>query len=143
MEQLSVIIPVTLPLRNLVSSCNKLKKWKDFECQYTLADIILLIKKKNPLVFKNGLSIFPSRPWSSKKSINKIKNLWRSAMVQQHFGCEGSRFSPWPGTVGLGIQRCRSCGVGLNHGLDLISGLGTPYAAGQPKKEEKKVFHVS
>ena len=36
---------------------------------------------------------------------------------------------------GLKIHYCYSCGH--NCSLDLISGLGTPYAAGQPKKKKK------
>ena len=40
---------------------------------------------------------------------------------------------------GLRIRRCHSCGLGCNHGLDLIPGLGTPCAAGQSnKKKENK-----
>ena len=35
---------------------------------------------------------------------------------------------------GSRIQHCHSCGLGQNCSLDLIPGLGTPYAAGQPKK---------
>ena len=37
---------------------------------------------------------------------------------------------------GLKIHYCYSCGH--NCSLDLISGLGTPYAAGQPKKKKKR-----
>lgn len=35
-------------------------------------------------------------------------------------------------------QCCQSCGIGPNCGLVLTPGLGTLYAAGQPKKEGKK-----
>ena len=35
---------------------------------------------------------------------------------------------------GLRIQHCCSCSIGHNCSLDLNPGLGTPYAAGQPKK---------
>ena len=38
----------------------------------------------------------------------------------------------------LRIRHCHSCGVGHNYGLDLMPGLGTPYATGWPKKREKK-----
>ena len=41
--------------------------------------------------------------------------------------------------TGLRIHHCRSCGVGCNCGLDLISGQATPYVVGQPKIKEKKV----
>ena len=34
---------------------------------------------------------------------------------------------------GLRIQHCRSCGLGHDCSLDLIPGLGTPYASGRPK----------
>ena len=37
---------------------------------------------------------------------------------------------------GLRIQDCHSCGIGGNWISDLISGLGTPYAMRQPKKEK-------
>ena len=39
---------------------------------------------------------------------------------------------------GLRIQRCCSCALGLNYGLDLIPGLGTPYAAEQSIKKKKE-----
>ena len=39
---------------------------------------------------------------------------------------------------GLRIQCCCSCGLGRNYGLDLIPSLGTPYAAGQPKRKKIK-----
>ena len=44
---------------------------------------------------------------------------------------------PW-----LRVWHCRSCGVGRNCSSDLISGLGTPYAMGQPKKKTKKKKHI-
>ena len=50
----------------------------------------------------------------------------------------GCRFDPQPGTVGLRIPSCRSCGIGHNCGLDLIPSPGTPYVRGQPKKKKKK-----
>ena len=37
---------------------------------------------------------------------------------------------------GLRIQHCCSCGLGRDCGLDLVPGLGTPYAVGQPKMKE-------
>ena len=39
---------------------------------------------------------------------------------------------------GLRIGCCCSWGLGCNCGLDLIPGLGSPYAAGRPKKKKKK-----
>ena len=39
---------------------------------------------------------------------------------------------------GLGIWRCCSCSLGPNCGLDLIPDPITPYAAGWPKKKQKK-----
>ena len=41
---------------------------------------------------------------------------------------------------GLKDPTCPSCGVGCSCGLDLIPGLGTPYAVGQPKKIERKKY---
>ena len=38
----------------------------------------------------------------------------------------------------LRIQCYHTCGVGCNCSSDLISGSGTPYAAGRPKKKKKK-----
>ena len=35
-----------------------------------------------------------------------------------------------------------SCGLGGTCGSNLIPGLGTPYAMGQPKKKKKKVYKV-
>ena len=40
--------------------------------------------------------------------------------------------------IGLRIGHCHNCGIGCNCGSNLISGLGTPCAAGQPTKEKKK-----
>ena len=37
---------------------------------------------------------------------------------------------------GLRIWHCCTCGLGHNFGSDLIPGLGTPYASGQPKKRK-------
>ena len=39
---------------------------------------------------------------------------------------------------GLRIRCCHSCSLGCNCGSDLIPGLGTPYAKGQPKKRKRK-----
>ena len=57
---------------------------------------------------------------------------------QQHFGsAETEVWSPaWHS--GLRIQRCCSWSLGDSCGLDLITGLGTPYAMGQRKEEKKK-----
>uniref|UniRef100_A0A4X1TJS2 TBC/LysM-associated domain containing 2 n=1 Tax=Sus scrofa TaxID=9823 RepID=A0A4X1TJS2_PIG len=51
----------------------------------------------------------------------------------------GCSFDPPPGIVDLRIQ----CGHGLGHncGLDLILGLGTPSAAGRPRKKKKSPLH--
>ena len=38
---------------------------------------------------------------------------------------------------GLRICHCHSCSLDCDCGLDLIPGLGTPYAVGQPKMKEK------
>lgn len=47
------------------------------------------------------------------------------------WGVLGRRFGSWHG--GLRIQCCHSCNFGCSYGLDLIPGLGAPYAAGHPK----------
>ena len=44
---------------------------------------------------------------------------------------------------GLGIQHCHSYGLGQDCSSDLIPGLGTPYATGQPKMKKKKIFFWS
>ena len=48
-----------------------------------------------------------------------------------------SGFDPQPGAVGSGVAS-----VGCNSGLGLISGLGTPYATGRPKKKLPAVLGV-
>ena len=40
----------------------------------------------------------------------------------------------------LRIWHCHSSGTGHSGSLDLISGLGGPYASGVDKREEKKIF---
>ena len=49
----------------------------------------------------------------------------------------GCRFNHRPSS-GLKILRCHCCSIGHNCGLNLIPGLGTPSAMGQPKKKKKK-----
>ena len=49
------------------------------------------------------------------------------------WGVLGRRFGSWHG--GLRIQCCHSCNFGCSYGLDLIPGLGAPYASGWPKKK--------
>ena len=39
---------------------------------------------------------------------------------------------------GLRTWHCHSCSLGCNRGSDLIPGLGTPYAAGWPKKRKER-----
>ena len=39
---------------------------------------------------------------------------------------------------GLRMWHCCSCSVGQNCGLDLVYGLGNPYASGRPKKKKNK-----
>ena len=50
-------------------------------------------------------------------------------------GALGCRFLPRPSTVGSGASIAK---VGHHYCLDLIPGLGTPYAAGQPKMKNKR-----
>ena len=56
----------------------------------------------------------------------------------QHLGSSGTQVRSPAWHSGLRIQHCHSCDLGPDRGLDLIPGLGTPYAAGQLKKEKKK-----
>ena len=84
-----------------------------------------------------------------KKSANEWTDnleflLWHDR-VSSGSGVLGHRIDPWsqhsrdrscvPALQhnGLGIRRCHSCGVGRKCSLDMIPGLGTPYAAGRPK----------
>ena len=56
-------------------------------------------------------------------------------------GCRfHTRFLAWHS--GLRIQHCRSCSSSCSCSLELIPGLGTPYAAGWPKKKKIKLFHI-
>ena len=61
-------------------------------------------------------------------------SLWRSR-IDCISGALGRRFSPRPSTVGSGS------GIGHNCGSDLILGLRTPYATGQPKRKIKHVYY--
>ena len=45
---------------------------------------------------------------------------------------------PGPAQWVKSIWPCHSCGIGHNCGADLILDLGTPYAAGWPKKKTKQ-----
>ena len=57
---------------------------------------------------------------------------------QQRLWNAGTRVqSPAPGS-GLRACCCHGCGAGCDCGLDLIPGLGTPYAMGQPEKKKAK-----
>ena len=67
------------------------------------------------------------------------------AVAQWDQQCLGSTTAQVPSSAqhrGLRIQRCYSCSLGHICGLDLIPGLGTPYAMGWPKKEKKKKFPI-
>lgn len=50
-------------------------------------------------------------------------------------GALGRRFSP---CQCVRIQHCHSCSLHHSSGSDLIPGLGTPYATGEPKKKKRK-----
>ena len=61
-------------------------------------------------------------------------------MAQQNTRCLGSFGTQVQSPAqcsGLRIHHCCRCGLGHNCDLDLIPGLGTPYAAWQPKKGGK------
>ena len=57
---------------------------------------------------------------------------------QQHLCSAGTQVQSLVQHGGLRIWPCCSYGVGHHSGLDLIPGLGIPYAVEQPKKEKKK-----
>lgn len=59
------------------------------------------------------------------------RDWWRLCRARTQVG------SPAPHSR-LRIQRCRSCSVGPNYGLDLTPDLGTPYTGGRAKKVFKK-----
>ena len=51
-------------------------------------------------------------------------------------GALGYGFDPQPST--MEILNCHRCSLGQDYGLDLIPGLGAPYAMGQPKNGKSK-----
>ena len=59
--------------------------------------------------------------------------LWRAGTKVWSLACHS----------GLGIPCCCNCGIGWNCGLDLVPGLETPYAKGQPPPHPKKVHRSS
>ena len=75
--------------------------------------------------------------------LNKTKNSKGGvpAVVQQdvwHLRSAGTMVQSPAQHRRLRILHCHSCGLGCNCGSDLIPGMETPYAAGQPKKEKEK-----
>ena len=63
------------------------------------------------------------------------------AVTQQdrrHHGSAGMQVRTLAWHSGLRIRNCCSCTLGHKYNSDLIPGLVIPYAAGQPKKREKK-----
>ena len=60
-------------------------------------------------------------------------------MAQQHLGSARTQVGSLARHSGLWIWHCRSCSLGRNYGSDLIPGLGTSCAAGQPKKEKQNI----
>ena len=86
--------------------------------------------------------------WQKKKKGKLIKIVERDSLIdpawywRSRCGAAGSTASleRWatgsiPGTVGSGS------GIGRNCGSDLILGLRTPYATGQPKRKIKHVYY--
>ena len=62
-------------------------------------------------------------------------------MVQRdllHLGSAGMQVQSSAQHSELRIWHCRSCGLGHKYSSDLILGLGTTYAEGQPKKKKRK-----
>ena len=64
--------------------------------------------------------------------------LTAAQQIRQCVGSAGTQVQSPAWHSALRIQCCCSCGLGGNCGSDLIPGLVTPYAAGQPKKKKKK-----
>ena len=57
---------------------------------------------------------------------------------QQLLGSVGTQVQSPAQHSGLGIWCCRSYGLGLDCGSDLIPGPGTPYISGKPKMKNKQ-----
>ena len=55
----------------------------------------------------------------------------------QPLGSTGMQVRSLAQHSGLRIQHCHSCGLGCDCSLDLIPGLGPPYAMGRPKMKNK------
>ena len=77
------------------------------------------------------------QPCSEKTMAIRKVNKGVPAVVQQdrqHLCSTSCRFNPQSSTVVKG-----SCvvSIGCNCSLDMIPGLGAPYAGGQPKKKQK------
>ena len=69
--------------------------------------------------------------------------LWYSGIGGGISAAPGCRFDPWLAQWVKRIQHYCICGMGHNCGLDLIPGLGIPYAAGWPKKKKKKRSQIN
>ena len=72
-----------------------------------------------------------------KKELNLEVLLWRHR-IGGILGALGHRFDPQPWHSGLRIWRYLSGSLGCDCSLGVIPGLGTPYAAGWPKKFRKR-----
>ena len=92
----------------------------------------------------NSMRIFHSM--GQKLSIEYTNQLKKNIHRSSCCGTVGSVASPECCGTGcipgghsrLRIRCCHSCSVGCNCSLDLIPGLGTPYAMGSQKKKKKK-----
>ena len=73
-------------------------------------------------------------------SLKKKKHyFWSSrcgAMNRRRLGSSETQIQSLAQPSGLRIQRCCSCSLGWDCGLDLIPHPGTPYAMGQPNKNK-------
>ena len=82
--------------------------------------------------------------WTNWKKTHK----WKTVSQSSQYGAVGSAISlqrqdagSIPGQQGgLRIQCCFSCGVGCNCSLDLILGLGPPYAQRWTKKKRGRQY---
>ena len=82
----------------------------------------------NDLLYEMGIVISHRGEWSSRCGATGWAASWACWTQVRSL----ARHS------GLRIPHCCSCGLGPNCGLDLIPGLGTPYATGWPKKKRQK-----
>ena len=106
-------------------------------CSVLTADRMELKSKSD---YVSALLCTLQRPLPAR---NQTQSLGVPAVAQRdwrHFGSTRTQGSPaqW-----IRIPRCCRCDLGQDCGLNLIPGLGTPYAVGWLKKKKKKKERVN